>query len=103
MAVRTQAAPQFLKVTFFEALTLNSVDSQFLELKQHQTLEIARVFRVPPIFIGEYGRATWANSEEQGKQLLTYTLMPWIKRWEGEIALKLFTPDERHRLGSLNS
>lgn len=79
----------------FQPLAFNSVDAQFLELRQFAIAEIARVFRVPPIMLQDYGRATWSNSEEMGRQFLTYSLMPWIKRWEGEIRLKLFSPDER--------
>ena len=29
------------------------------------------------------------------ESILHIHLLPWIKRWEGEIALKLFTPEER--------
>jgi phage portal protein BeeE len=43
----------------------------------------------------EYGRATWGNAEEMGQQFLNYTLIPWIKRWQGELWLKLFSPEER--------
>jgi HK97 family phage portal protein len=43
----------------------------------------------------ELGRATWANSEQMRQDFLTFCLMSWIKRWEGEIRLKLFTPEER--------
>lgn len=79
----------------WQALTLNSTDAQFLELRKFQIEEVARAFRVPPVLLMEYGRATWGNSEEMGRQFLQYTLMPWIKRWEGEISLKLFSPEER--------
>jgi HK97 family phage portal protein len=77
------------------ALTLNSVDSQFLEMRAFAVAEIARHTRVPPIFLQDFGRATWSNSEQMGQQFLTYCLLPWVKRWEGEIRLKLFSPDER--------
>lgn len=83
------------KETVFTPLTMSSVDAQFQELRAFQIQEIARAFRVPPVFLMDYGRATWGNSEEMGRQFLTYTLMPWIKRWEGEIRLKLFTREER--------
>jgi HK97 family phage portal protein len=76
-------------------IALTSVDSQFLELRTFAVAEIARLFRVPPIFLMDYGRATWGNGEAMGAQFVTYCLMSWIKRWEGEIRLKLFTPDER--------
>lgn len=79
----------------FQALTLNSVDSQFLEMRKFAIEEIARHFRVPPVFLMDYGRATWSNAEAMGNQFLTFSLLPWILRWEGEIALKLFTEEER--------
>jgi HK97 family phage portal protein len=79
----------------WQALTLNSVDAQFHELRKFSIEDIARLLRVPPTFLMEYGRATYANSEQMAGQFLTYTEMPWIKRWEGEIRLKLFTPEER--------
>ena len=79
----------------FQPLTLSSVDAQFMDMRKFSIEEIARHFRVPPVFLMDYGRATWSNAEAMGNQFLTFTLMPWIKRWEGEIQLKLFTLEER--------
>lgn len=79
----------------FQALTLSSVDAQFLELWQHSIHEIARIFRVPPHMLFEMGRATWGNAAEMGSSFLRFTLMRWLKTWEGEIRLKLIAPDER--------
>lgn len=79
----------------FEQWMLSPVDTQFLELRKFAIEEIARVYRVPPILLMEYGRATFDNSEEMGRQFVTYALMPWIKRWEAEIRLKLLSADER--------
>jgi HK97 family phage portal protein len=79
----------------WQSLTLNSVDAQFQQLRTYQVNEIARVFGVPPHMLFEMGRATFANSEQMGQEFLTYSLMSWVKRWEGEIKLKLFTPEER--------
>lgn len=79
----------------FEALTLNSVDAQFLELRKFQLLEIARGFRVPPSMIFELDRATWANGEQMGREFLTYCLEPWLKALEGAMRRALFSPEER--------
>jgi HK97 family phage portal protein len=79
----------------WQSLTLSSVDAQFLELRKLQIEEIARVFRVPPHMLYELGRATWGNSEQMGEEFLAFTLLPWIRKWEGEIRLKLFTREER--------
>lgn len=79
----------------WQALMMTSADAQFLELQRFQIDQIARVWRVPPSMLFEMGRATWGNGEQQGRQFLDFCLMAWIKRWEGEVRLKLFTPDER--------
>ena len=79
----------------WSALTMTSVDAQFLELRSFQIQEIARVFRVPPILLFDYGRATWGNSESMRQDFLDFSLMRWITAWENEVALKLLTPDER--------
>lgn len=79
----------------WQALMITSADVQFLELRKFAIDEIARVWRVPPSMLFELGRATWGNGEQQGRQFLDFCLMAWIKRWEGEVRLKLFTPDER--------
>ena len=77
------------------ALTLNSVDSQFIELRTYAVNEIARLFRVPPHLLFEMSRAAFRNTEQMGQEFLSLSLMSWIKRWEGEIRLKLFQPEER--------
>lgn len=79
----------------FSALTLSSVDAQFLELRRYAVDEIARAFGVPPHLLFEMGRATWGNSAELGSNFVTFTLMRWLKAWQGEIRLKLFKPEER--------
>lgn len=79
----------------WNALTMTSVDAQFLELRKFQIEEIARVFGVPPHILYELGRATWSNSEQMRQDFLDFSLMRWITAWENEIALKLFNADER--------
>ncbi len=79
----------------YQQIALSSVDAQFAELRAFAISEIARAFRVPPVLLMDYARQTWANAETGGQQFLTYTLMPWIKRWEAEIRLKLFSFDQR--------
>lgn len=80
----------------FKAMTLNSTDAQFLELRKFQILEIARAFRVPPSMLFELDRATWSNSEQMGFEFLTYTLEPWLQALEATLSRALFTPEERN-------
>ena len=79
----------------FEALQFNSVDSQFLELRQFQITEIARAFRIPLHKIGSLERSTNNNIETQANEFLTDCLLPILKNWEGVIRRSLLTPEER--------
>lgn len=83
--------------TTFRPITFNSVDSQFLELRTFQILEIARAFRVPPSMLFELDRATWSNSEQMGFEFLTYTLEPWLRALESALSRVLFSREERAR------
>lgn len=79
----------------YTGLTLNSVDLQYIELRRHQVLEIARVFRVPPHMLAEMDRATHANSEELGLQFVAYCIRPWCDLIEGALSRVLFSEAER--------
>lgn len=81
----------------YEKAGIPPQDSQFLESRKFQALEIARIFRVPPHMIGDLERATFSNIEEQGINFVTYTLRPWIVNIEQESNTKLFTSTEQSR------
>lgn len=79
----------------FTPLAFTSVDSQFMEIWSLAITEVARVLRVPPVLLMDYSRQTWANAEIGGLQFLTYSLSPWLSRWESEATLKLIDPADR--------
>lgn len=62
------------------SLGLTNEDSQWLESRQFQAVEICRFFRVPPHMAGILDRATFSNIEHQGIEFVTYTLAPWLTR-----------------------
>ncbi|MFI5410147.1 phage portal protein [Kaistia sp. UC242_56] len=81
----------------FRPITFSSTDAQFLETWKFQIVEIARHFRVPPSMLFDLDRATWSNSEQMGKEFLTYCLEPWLRSLEGALRRALFSPDDRKR------
>lgn len=81
----------------YNAITFDPVSSQLLELRKFSISEIGRAFSIPVTFLGDLEKATWSNAESMNRQFLQMTLLPWLKRWEGEIALKLFTATEREQ------
>lgn len=79
----------------WQSIGIPPEDAQFLETRKYQKTEIASMFRVPPHMIGVLERSTFGNIEHQGIEYVTYTLRPWIIRWEQEFNRKLF-PDKKY-------
>jgi HK97 family phage portal protein len=80
----------------WEQMTLNSVDSQFQQLRVFQIVEIvARAFGVPPSMAGDLSRATWSNASEMQRQFLMLCLDPWLKALQSAIGRALLSDDER--------
>jgi HK97 family phage portal protein len=72
-------------------------DLQLLETRQFTPLEICRIFRVQPHKIAELTRATFSNIEEQSREHVEDSLMPWAVRMEQEANIKLFLPNAQRR------
>jgi len=83
-----------------EGLNLKEVgippeNAQFLETRKFQVTEIARFFRIPPHMLADLDRATFSNIEHQSLEFVTFTLMPWLSRWEMGVYRDLLMPSER--------
>lgn len=77
------------------SIGMSNNDIQFLELRKFQTIEICRIFRVPPHLIFDLDRATFSNIEEQGMEFIQYSLLPWLVRIEQSMNNTLLTPVDR--------
>jgi HK97 family phage portal protein len=56
---------------------------------------VLRFFGISPTAAGELQDASLNNSESQARQLLTFTLSPWLSRWTEALSRCLLTPRER--------
>lgn len=63
-------------------LTMPLKDAQFLESREFQIREIARIFRIPPHMLAEMTRATFSNIEEQSLEFVVHCIRPWAVRME---------------------
>lgn len=72
-------------------------DAQFLQTRQFQVVEIARWFRVPPHMLFDMTQATFGNYEQSNMDFLTYSLLPWLVKWQQECKVKLLTEQEQER------
>lgn len=71
----------------FQQMSIPPGDAQFLESRQFQVTEVARMFGIPPHMLGQTEKSTsWgAGIEAQGIGFVTYTLKPWLQRVEQRV------------------
>lgn len=65
-------------------------EAQFIETRQHQVEEICRWFGVPPHKAMHLLRSTNNNIEHQGIEVVTDSVVPWVRILEDEADFKLF-------------
>ncbi|MCF4152609.1 phage portal protein [Dethiosulfovibrio sp. F2B] len=71
----------------FQPVSLSQEDLQYLQTRQFQVEDIARIFRVPLHMIQSTTKTTsWGSGiESMSIGFVTYTLMPWLRRMESSI------------------
>lgn len=75
-------------------LTIPAGDAAFLESIKATATQIASIFSIPPEMIGgeSGGSLTYNTVEQQAIQFLTYTIRPWLVRFEEALGAKLMPP-----------
>jgi len=79
----------------YTPISINPSEAQFLETRNFQISEIARIYRVPAHMIGQLDKATFSNIEQQSLEFVVYTLRPWITRLEQAMVRRLLNEDEK--------
>lgn len=77
----------------FEAIAQSAAESQLLETRRFQVLEVARWLNIPPHMLRELTQATFSNIEHQGIDFAKYTLVPICEKFEQECDFKLWGYD----------
>ncbi len=87
---------------------LTAQESQYIEARQFQLADIARIFRIPDVLLGiSQGKSsTYASAEQFFLSYCKYTLGPWCRRIEQAIHRDLLAAGEtdlfvKHDLDSL--
>ena len=78
-----------------EKLGATNEQSQFLETRKEQALDIARIWRMPPHKVGILDKATFSNIEQQSLEFVIDTLLPWIRLVEKSVTHHLILAPDR--------
>jgi HK97 family phage portal protein len=81
----------------WKSIAMTAEDAQLILAREFQIVDIARWFNVPLHMVQETTKATsWGTGIEQlSLGFVTYSLMPWLMRWEDTIGQQLIVNNKR--------
>jgi HK97 family phage portal protein len=75
---------------------VNLEDLQFIFARRFSVVEICRFHRVPIYMVGELEKGSaYASVEQFSQDFVTFTLMPYLTRFEHSVSKWLLPPEER--------
>jgi phage portal protein BeeE len=81
-----------------KAVGIDPEKGQLVEARRFQVEEIARVYRLPPVFLQDLSRGTFSNTEQQDLNLVKHLIAQLARQCEDELNLKLFGATKNSRL-----
>ena len=91
---RTAVLPHGLTLKELQVHNDSNVESQRWSVEQ-----IARAYRVPVYMIGDMTKSSYSSVEQQGRDFVTFSLMPDLRRWESACRRDLIVDDKQYFVG----
>ncbi len=82
----------------FKPISMSLEDSEWVAARRFSVEEVARIFKIPPVLIGDLSHANYSNSVEMARWFIVHTLRRHLKAWEGAIGRQLLTDVGRRTL-----
>lgn len=79
----------------YQPISISPKDSQLIEARAFQVIEICRMFNVNPVKAFDLSKSSYSTVEATQLQYLTDTVLPIITNFEQEFTRKLILPNER--------
>lgn len=80
-----------------EPVGIDPAKGQMTEARLFQIQEISRTYQMPPAFLQDLSRGTFANVEQQDLHLVKHLIGQWAKAFEAQASLKIYGRDPRGR------
>lgn len=82
----------------FSPISVSPEDAQMIASREFSVEDVCRWFGVPPHMVGSTAKVTsWGSGIEQlSIGFVTYTLLPWLKRWEQSIRRDLIFQKDQY-------
>jgi HK97 family phage portal protein len=87
----------------YKQTSIDPEKSQLKDTRSFQVDEMARIIGVPPHKIGKLADATFSNIEQQNRDFIDHSIMPWVTTLQQEVDQKLLNrPGDAGRVSIMN-
>ncbi|MDT0594551.1 phage portal protein [Glaciecola petra] len=83
----------------FKPISLSNQDAEWLAARNFSVVDVARMFKLSPIFLQDYTNSTYANFTEASRAFLGQTLRPLLTNIQQEFSNKLLS--DRYRTNTI--
>ena len=81
----------------YQSISATPDEAQNLATRKAAILDVSRIFGVAPHMLSEMDRATYANAEQNNREFLQFTLLPYLRRIETSINAFLLPDSDRRK------
>lgn len=71
-------------------IAVSARDNQLVEQDRLNTVKVAQIFNLPPVFLQDLSQGTFNNTEQQSLIFVKHTIGPLCEKLEQELLLKLY-------------
>lgn len=75
----------------FQPVSMSLEDAEWVAARRFSVEEVARLFKIPPILIGDLTNANYSNSTEMYRWFVSHTLKRHMTAWEQAISRQLLS------------
>jgi HK97 family phage portal protein len=83
----------------FKPISLSNQDAEWLAARNFSVVDVARMFKLSPIFLQDYSNSTYANFTEASRAFLGQTLRPLLTNIQQEFSNKMLS--DRYRTNTI--
>ena len=83
----------------FQSISVSPEDSQLLETRQYNIVEICRFFNISPVKLFDLSHVSYSTLEQTSLSYLQDTILPFTQLMEDEFNRKLFKPSQVGNIG----
>ena len=82
----------------YKPIGLSNQDAEWLKSRLFTVSDIARMFKISPIFLQDYSNSTYSNFGEASRAFLSQSLRPWLTNLQQAFNNKLISERNRNSL-----